>query len=68
MCFRSAFVQSHAQSQARVMFVNCYQNGQLGLYQNQCIFKKIHSLYVWMCVCASCVCVHVCVCMCVCVA
>ena len=26
------------------MFVNCSQNGQLRLYQNQCTFKKIHSL------------------------
>ena len=26
------------------MFVNCSQNGQLGLYQNQCTFQKIHSL------------------------
>ena len=26
------------------MFVNCSQNGQLGLYQNQCTFGKIHSL------------------------
>ena len=24
--------------------VNCSQNGQLGLYQNQCTFQKIHSL------------------------
>ena len=41
---RIAFVQSHSQSQARLMFVNCSQNGQLGLYQNQCTFQKIHSL------------------------
>ena len=27
-----------------LMFVNCSQNGQLGLYQNQCTFQKIHSL------------------------
>ena len=33
-----------AQSQARLTFVNCSQNGQLGLYQNQCRFQKIHSL------------------------
>ena len=26
------------------MFVNCSQNGQLGLYQNQCTFQKIHNL------------------------
>jgi len=26
------------------MFVNCSQNGQLQLYQNQCTFQKIHSL------------------------
>jgi len=26
------------------MFVNCSQNGHLGLYQNQCTFGKIHSL------------------------
>ena len=26
------------------MFVNCSQNGQLGLYQNQCTFQKIRSL------------------------
>ena len=26
------------------MFVNCSQNGQLGLYQNQCTLRKIHSL------------------------
>ena len=26
------------------MFVNCSQNGQLRLYQNQCTFQKIHSL------------------------
>ena len=26
------------------MFVNCSQNGQLGLDQNQCTFQKIHSL------------------------
>ena len=25
-------------------FVNCSQNGQLGLYQNQCTFQKIYSL------------------------
>ena len=31
-----AFVQSHSQSQARLMFVNCSQN--------QCTFQKIHSL------------------------
>jgi len=28
------------------MFVNCSQNGQLGLYQNQCTFQKIHSLFM----------------------
>ena len=39
-----AFVQSHSQSQATLMFVNCSQNGQLGLHQNQCTFQKIHSL------------------------
>ena len=27
------------------MFANCSQNGQLGLYQNQCTFQKIHSLF-----------------------
>jgi len=27
------------------MFVNCSQNGQLGLYQNRCTFQKIQSLY-----------------------
>ena len=26
------------------MFVNCSQNGQIGLYQNQSTFQKIHSL------------------------
>ena len=26
------------------MFVNCSQNGQFGLYQNQYTFRKIHSL------------------------
>ena len=26
------------------MFANCFQNGQLGLYQNQNTFQKIHSL------------------------
>ena len=36
-------MQSHSQSQARLTFVNCSQNGQLGLYQNQCTFQKIHS-------------------------
>ena len=39
-----AFVQSHSQSQATLMFVNCSPNGQLGLHQNQCTFQKIHSL------------------------
>ena len=34
----------HSQSQAKLIFVNCSQNGQLGLYQNQCTFGKIHSL------------------------
>jgi len=27
------------------MLVNCSQNGQLGLYQNQCAFQNIHSLF-----------------------
>ena len=44
MCFRSiyrsAFVQSHSQSQARLMFVTAHENGQLGLHQNQCTLKK----------------------------
>ena len=43
---RLAFVHSHSKSQARLMFVNCSQNGQLGLYQNQCTFQKIHSLFM----------------------
>ena len=45
MCFRSiyrsAFVQSHSQSQARLMFVTAHKNG---LHQNRCTLKKIHSL------------------------
>ena len=42
--FRATQPRVRAQSQARLMFVNCSQNGQLGLYQNQCTFQKIHSL------------------------
>ena len=38
---------SHSQSQARLTFLNCFWNGQLGLHQNQCTLiysQKIHSL------------------------
>ena len=42
--FRATQPRVRAESQARLMFINCSQNGQLGLYQNQCTFQKIHSL------------------------
>ena len=42
---RQAFAQSHSQSQARLKFVNCSQNRQLGLCQNQCTIQNIPSLF-----------------------